>query len=154
VFAPLAAVTLAAAAPTQALPPEAPPFVAPRSVQPIPRLDVNALRRLAGEAPLSEADLAARIAAAATQPLGSADNPVRAEMPAGQRAYIARLRCPDGAAPDIAGRFNIGLGPFGGVVDAYRLDCRSDGVRTLHLDMYHPGHRETAAAAGWTIAPD
>lgn len=87
-----------------------------------------------------------------TEPLGSAANPVRANQPEGQRAYIARLRCEDGQAPAILGRFNIGVGPYGSIVDVYGLDCRSGGRRDLALDMYHDWI-EGAPAAGFTIVP-
>ena len=87
-----------------------------------------------------------------SSPLGSAANPVRASQPEGQRAYIARLRCGDGQAPAILGRYNIGQGPYGSIVDVYGLDCRADGRRDLALGMYHDWI-EDAPAAGFTSVP-
>ena len=87
-----------------------------------------------------------------TNPLGSAANPVRANQPEGQRAYIARLRCDDGQAPAILGRYNIGPGPYGSIVDVYGLDCRAGGRRDLAIDMYHDWV-EDAPAAGFSIVP-
>ena len=63
-------------------------------------------------------DLAAAIAAADAHPLGTAENPVRVGGPPGERAYIARLRCADGAAPRIGKRGSAGVGAFGTIVDA------------------------------------
>src|SRR5215217_6682079 len=56
-------------------------------------------RMLAGESEVSGPALDRRIAEAERHPLGSQENPVRAEMPPGQRDYLARLRCSDGRAP-------------------------------------------------------
>ncbi|HEX8580146.1 MAG TPA: hypothetical protein VF655_11210, partial [Allosphingosinicella sp.] len=43
-------------------------------------------------------DVAKAIAVAEKHPLGSLKNPVRENMPEGQRAYLSRLRCPEGQA--------------------------------------------------------
>ena len=45
-----------------------------------------------GVGPVESARIAARIA---DKPLGGEANPVRADMPTGQRAYLSRLRCSD-----------------------------------------------------------
>ncbi len=100
-------------------------------------------------------DLAAAIAAAEAHPLGSAENPVRVGGPPGERAYIARLRCADGAAPRVGQRGSAGVGAFGTIVDAYPLDCgvAAPGRVTLVMDMYHEEHREDRAPPGFTIVP-
>lgn len=102
-----------------------------------------------------EDDVRARIAAAEGQPLGSAQNPVRVGGPPGEHAYIARLRCADGAAPRVGQRHNDGIGAFGTIVDVYPLDCgaAAPGQVNLVMDMYHSEHREDRAPPGFTILP-
>lgn len=100
-------------------------------------------------------DLREAIEAAQAHPLGSLQNPVRVGGPEGERAYIARLRCADGARPRIGQRSNGGVGAFGTIVDAYPLDCggAAPGQVTLVMDMYHSEHAEDRAPPGFTIAP-
>lgn len=88
-------------------------------------------------------------------PLGSKENPVRAEMPEGQRAYLGRLRCADGNAPAFGRVGNFGFGVFGRIIDGYRVVCQgSEPVETtIFMDMYHPGHIETVAVPGFAIVP-
>jgi len=96
----------------------------------------------------------ARIASAlAANPLGSAENPVRANMPPGQVAYLRRLRCADSQAPSFVRQGSMGLGPYGRILDAYELTCAgsSPGSAVVYIDMYHPNHVETRAPAGFTI---
>ena len=89
-------------------------------------------------------------------PLGTARNPVRVNMPAGEHAYIARLRCADGNRPRVGQRSNDGVGAFGTIVDVWPLDCgdAAPGRFNLFLDMYHPDHVETRAPEGFTLIPD
>ena len=104
----------------------------------------------------SSASEAARIAARLQdKPLGSADNPIRTYMPAGQHAYLARLRCSNGQAPTASRIGSMGAGPYGSIVDAYQVTCAgaSPASSELHLDMYHPTHTENAAPPGFTIVP-
>lgn len=100
-------------------------------------------------------DLAAAIAAAQAYPLGTIRNPVRVGGPEGERAYIARLRCSNGEAPRVGARTAAGAGAFGSVVASYSLDCgaAAPGRFSLIMDMYHEEHDETAAPAGFTLAP-
>ena len=49
--------------------------------------------------PRPREEMRALVAAAEAHPLGTADNPVRVGGPDGEHAYLARLRCADGAAP-------------------------------------------------------
>lgn len=95
-----------------------------------------------------------RIAAeAARHPLGSEQNPVRTNMPAGERAYLARLRCSDGAAPTFQRMGSGGASPYGSIVDIYSVVCVNGEPRqsTIWMDMYHPQHNETGAPPGFTI---
>jgi hypothetical protein len=100
-------------------------------------------------------DLREAIEAAQAHPLGSRENPVRVGGPEGERAYIARLRCADGARPRVGQRANGGVGAFGTIVDAYPLDggAAAPGAVTLVMDMYHSEHAEDRAPPGFTIAP-
>lgn len=121
-----------------------------QAAPPAPTAPVS-LYDLMGVAPpgLRGAELEAAVAAAAPHPLGSAKNPVRTRGIAGQRAYLARLRCPDGKRPKVLGR---GLGPpspFGGVGDTYAVTC-GDVRHAIEMDMYHD-HVEPRPVPGFTI---
>ena len=106
-----------------------------------------------GLATPSDAELARRRARAMRQPLGSRANPVLADMPAGQAAYLARLRCPGGAAPAATRAGNLGPGPYGTIVDEYRVTCPDGTSAAVVMDMYHGGYVEAGAVPGFTIVP-
>jgi hypothetical protein len=93
------------------------------------------------------------IAKADQHPLGSADNPVRVNMPRGQRSYLSRLRCEDGNMPQFQRGGSTGEGPFGAIVDVYDVDCggAAPGKVAVYLDMYHPDHVEQRTVPGFTI---
>ena len=80
---------------------------------------------------------------------------MRADMPAGQRAYLARLRCNDGAPPTWSRVGNLGSGVFGSIVDQYDLRCEgAHPPRTIIvMDMYFKGHVEARPIDGFKIAP-
>ena len=103
----------------------------------------------------SDAELERAVAAADAHPLGTVKNPVRVGGPAGERAYIARLRCAGGARPGVGQRSSAGVGAFGTIVDVFPLDCgaAAPGRFDLVMDMYHDEHRENRAPAGFTIDP-
>jgi hypothetical protein len=86
-------------------------------------------------------------------PLGSEDNPVRVNMPSGQRAYLSRLRCENGKKPKFERGGSTGEGPFGAIVDVYNVDCgkAAPGNVSVYLDMYHPDHVERRTISGFTI---
>jgi hypothetical protein len=93
------------------------------------------------------------IAAAAAHPLGSPENPVRVGGPAGERAYLARLRCGDGSSPSVGARVDRGPGAFGSLVASYQLSCAGAAPLSLVMDMYHEEHQEDRAPPGFTIQP-
>jgi len=99
--------------------------------------------------------LEARLKTAAAAPLGSRENPVRADRPEGQRAYLSRLRCGDGAAPTYERMGSFGPGPFGAIIDGYRVTCVIGELkeRQVFMDMYHRGHVELAPVPGYAIVP-
>lgn len=107
-------------------------------------------------APVSEEKVRAieAAAAAAGHPLGSEKNPVRANMPPGQRAYLERLRCSDGNAPAFERRGSVGTGPYGKIMDVYELKCLTGQPATasIYMDMYHD-HVEDRPVPGFTITP-
>ena len=88
-------------------------------------------------------------------PLGAKENPVRADMPGGQRAYLNRLRCADGKRPTYARVGNFGLGVYQRIIDGYEVVCEGStpAKSMIFMDMYHPGHKEPAAVPGFTIEP-
>jgi hypothetical protein len=103
---------------------------------------------------VSDAALARSIAEASVHPLGSLANPVRVGGPEGARAYIGRLRCGDGSAPQVGPRSDGGVGAYGSVVSRYTLDCgRGTPARgEIMVDIYHEEHVETRAPAGFAFA--
>jgi hypothetical protein len=102
---------------------------------------------------LRGAELQAALDKAAAHPLGSEDNPVRAKGVAGERDYLARLRCADGKALEVLGRAVGKPSPFGGVSDVYALRCSgpSPSDSKVTFDMYHL-HREKRPIPGFTLA--
>jgi hypothetical protein len=86
-------------------------------------------------------------------PLGTAENPVRVGGPAGERAYLARLRCEDGRYPEFERAGSVGVGPWGYIMDAYSVDCPSGQKATVYMDMYHSTHREDRPVPGFTLEP-
>jgi hypothetical protein len=118
-----------------------------------PREDNYLQAMMAGVSPLGAAKVSQIAANASKFPLGSRQNPVRAAMPEGQRAYLGQLRCADGKPPVIVGRSNIGPGIYDSIVDAYDVDCgvSAPGKQTIYMDMYHRGYVESQPVAGFTI---
>lgn len=114
--------------------------------------DGDLLGFMDGSDPAEAARIAQRVS---IHPLGSDKNPVRADMPRGQRAYLARLRCQDGTAPAFERVGSMGMSPYGGVVDGYEVICAGGKPQTalIHIDMYHPGHVEQNAPPGFVIVP-
>jgi hypothetical protein len=83
-------------------------------------------------------------------PLGSERNPVKVRMPDGERAYLDRLRCPDGTPPTYERQGSGGPARDGDIVDYYTVICRGAEPVTVTIDMYH-SNREDDPVAGFTI---
>jgi len=98
-----------------------------------------------------EEEMRAAIAIAETHPLGTAENPIRVAGPEGAVAYLARLRCPDGASPRVGPSSEGGVGAYGSVVRAYEVSCPQSSGRLL-FDIYQEEYAETRAPAGFTLA--
>ena len=111
-----------------------------------PQSMVSGLRLAPGED-----DLHQQVAEAETHPLGSQANPIRVGGPDGERAYLARLHCADGAAARIGARREAGIGPYGSVVGAYEVIC-TGGTSQIVFDMYQEEHQESRAPAGFTLS--
>jgi hypothetical protein len=122
---------------------------------PAPVAAQDLMELLGGPKAPSGDELETLIAAAQAHPLGSKENPVRAEMPQGQRAYLGRLRCADGKRPKFERVGSFGAGVYGRIIDGYEVVCDdSEPAKTMiFMDMYHPGHAEAAAVPGFTIKP-
>ena len=103
----------------------------------------------------SDAEYARELAAAAAFPLGSLQNPVRVAGPEGERAYLARLRCADGALPRIGAQRAGGTGGFGNLVEVAPVDCgaAAPGRADILFDLYHEEHPEQAPPPGFRFAP-
>ncbi|KAK0341806.1 hypothetical protein LTR94_024904 [Friedmanniomyces endolithicus] len=103
----------------------------------------------------SKAAQASEPGALAPASLGGMDNSVKADMPTGQRAYLARLRCANGRAPSFSRLGSYGIVHSSHVIDGYQTLCPgSTPEKTLILiDMYHPGHVEAKPVEGFTLAP-
>lgn len=89
----------------------------------------------------------------ARHPLGSRGNPVRAEMPPGQHAYLGRLVCSDGKRPTNIQRVgSFGGNPHGSLMDLYTLSCGARQVE-VYMDMYHCGYVENRPIPGFRLRP-
>ena len=96
-------------------------------------------------------ELRQQVAAADAHPLGTVENPVRVGGPEGELAYLARLRCADGAAPRVGARREAGTGAFGSVVGGYDVTCGASALRIV-FDMYHEEHVESRAPPGFILS--
>jgi len=84
--------------------------------------------------------------------LGSERNPVKVQMPQGERAYLDRLRCPDGSPPAYERQGSGGGASDGHIVDFYTVTCPGAEPVTVVMDMYH-SDREDRPVPGFTIVP-
>jgi hypothetical protein len=125
------------------------------SVMPAQAAAQDLMELLGGPKAPSGKKLEKLIAEAQAHPLGSEKNPVRADMPGGQRAYLSRLRCADGKRPQFERVGSFGVGVYGRIIDGYEVLCKGSAPEKsmIYMDMYHPGHREPDAVAGFTIEP-
>lgn len=101
---------------------------------------------------LSPKKMAKAVAKAERSPLGSKANPVRENMPEGERAYLRRLRCSGGQPPAFERKGSVGLGPYGSILDLYSVACPGAAPAEVYMDMYHYGP-ENRPLPGFTIAP-
>lgn len=111
---------------------------------------------LAAKSAMQGKKLKKTIEKAEAYPLGSKENPVRVEMPQGQMAYLASLRCTDGKPPQFKRIGNYGLGVYDNIIDGYDVRCEGSepASSTIFMDMYHAGHVETRPVPGFTIGTE
>ena len=107
---------------------------------------------LSGKAPRAQLS-ASDQARVDSSPLGSEHNPVRAGGPAGQRAYLDRLVCPEGKPPTYERAGSAGMSPYGAIMDIYTAACDAPPTRSIYIDMYHADYVELRAVTGFTIEP-
>lgn len=112
--------------------------------------DAAAMMRSLG-AGLDGKKLKKAIEKAEASPLGTRENPVRVDMPAGERAYLQRLRCADGTAPAFNRQGSAGSGPYGYMLDAYDVTCKGASPAVIYMDMYHRND-ERRPVPGFSIA--
>jgi hypothetical protein len=96
--------------------------------------------------------LASPVAGKDEHQLGSERNPVKVRMPDGERAYLDRLRCPDGSPPAYERQGSGGPARDGDIVDYYAVTCPGAEPVTVIMDMYH-SNREDDPVPGFTIVP-
>lgn len=107
-------------------------------------------KMLSGRAPNSLSD--EQLERVQKHPLGSKDNPVRVQGVEGEYLYLARLRCPEGKPPVVDRVGSAGdPSPYGSIMDIYNAVCDAPPTHVIFVDMYHPGHVESAAVPGFTI---
>jgi len=85
--------------------------------------------------------------------LGSSTNPVRVLMPEGERAYLARLRCPNGGQPKFERQGSGDIGPYGRILDFYSVECSDGRMTTIAMDMYHC-IEDDRAVPGFDLVPE
>lgn len=87
------------------------------------------------------------------EPLGTRNNPVRADGRAGEIDYLGKLRCPSGGAPHFHFEYRGPRGPYGNELDRFTLRCVYDNrTFAVWIDHHHPAHVETGAVAGLRLA--
>ena len=108
-------------------------------------------RMMMGQAPRGQLS-SAEMAEVEKHPLGSIENPVLAEGPAGEHEYFSRLRCPEGKQPFFErGGSVTERSPYGSIMDVYEVVCDAPPRYSIFIDMYHPGHVELRPIPGFTI---
>lgn len=97
--------------------------------------------------------LDAALREAQKHPLGSAQNPVRADLNIGEHAYLNRLRCSDGVRPTYERPTTPGPGLYGSNVDTYDVLCANGEPKhtVVVMDGFFPGYIEKRSVEGYTI---
>lgn len=85
-------------------------------------------------------------------PLGSQTNPIRCEDPSGEKEYLSNLRDARAKSPEFTRAGSVGTGPYGNLLDCYRVHTSDGTEREVYFDMYHRGHTELRPIEGFRIA--
>jgi hypothetical protein len=115
--------------------------------------DMRAMYKELGSPGLEGAALQKAIADADKSPLGSEKNPIRVNLPAGERYYLGRLRCLDKATPAFNRSGSVGIGPYGYILDLYAVTCPGKAPVQVYMDMYHD-QPEARPVPGFTVISD
>jgi len=88
-------------------------------------------------------------------PVGCRSNPIRCHGPAGERAYLDRLRSHDGRKVLYERHGSLGIpSPFGNIVDSYLIGFEDVGaVKRIYLDMYFEGYMDDRPVSGFRLVP-
>ncbi len=82
--------------------------------------------------------------------LGTAKHPVRCDGKPGELAYLARLRCPSGAAPHFHFRRRGPRTRDGHETDEFELRCvRDNRTTSVSIDRHHPRYVEREPVPGF-----
>lgn len=104
------------------------------------------------ESPASSAPRNAMANHNVSGPLGSKTNPVRCEDPSGEKEYLSNLRDNQAQSPEFTRAGSVGTGPYGNLLDCYRVRTSDGTEREVYFDMYHRGHLELKPIEGFRIA--
>lgn len=121
--------------------------------KPMTAADMRKMYKELGSPGLEGAALQKAIAEAEKSPLGSEKNPIRVNMPAGERYYLGRLRCLNGATPEFGRSGSVGAGPYGYILDLYSVTCPGKAPVEVYMDMYHD-QPEARPIPGFTVISD
>jgi hypothetical protein len=101
--------------------------------------EMRDMMRELGSGGLEGKKLDAAILEASKYPVGSKENPVRENMPKGERDYLERQRCPDASAPTFSRSGSTGADVYGNILDLYQVQCPGQAPVDVYIDMYHDG---------------
>lgn len=87
-------------------------------------------------------------------PLGSKENPVKVNGPSGEKHYLSRLNCASGDAVSFERVGSAGKGPYGFVMDEFKVSCPDNVVRRVYIDMYHLENLHDVAVTPFVMQND
>lgn len=77
---------------------------------------------------------------------------MRCEDPSGEKEYITNLRDDRAKSPQYKRAGSLGPGPYGNLLDGYRILSSDGAEQEVYFDMYHRGHIELNPIPGFRIA--
>jgi hypothetical protein len=86
-------------------------------------------------------------------PAGCRSNPIRCHGPAGESAYLDRLRSYDGRRVLYERKGSLGIpSPFGNIVDEYLIGFEDVGaIKRIYMDMYFKGYIDERSVSGFCL---
>lgn len=88
------------------------------------------------------------------QPLGSVGNPVRVNGPNGETRYFEKLECPAGDRVKYERLGSAGTGPYGFILDKYKVSCANGPEKEIYMDMYHVENIESRAVEPFVVVEE